>query len=552
MKKSGTADRRPKARPENRRARDLLPDRAQELVEIALQRGTLKEFGAKLDALKARASQTSDPVAQETVRAFHELLHGNESAGWPGLHRFSRRMSGKTTIVRTPLAKPNVVDAIIDRLEETGVELRDDGLLTALGLVARKASATTDGTHIVGFRSGDSLCVRQAAVADLAFQSVLEEEVDAALVDGEPLVSEACPPAKLRRLRRVRRVAQRSFDFVGPKTLDGRQVKDIVITALNDLSIEDESSPLRTDISRLSTLAFALSKATVLTEEQGARFLGGRASRGNIRRFWNAAHTLRGMTVVLDLHGRWFDLAIVSANPFDKTVYLAPPWWWSGKGAGQAWRPSGALFRPAIYPDGVGSGLGADTGYWPGLFRTLAGFEARLSWGPSAGRGRGGRIPDALRPVRKGGPGDGVWVPWRSVLSLSGEPVPEDADANSKHARRYRRRIAALEQAGYRVGSPSDTARAEDTVEVVKVVPGRRSQPAGLVIRPPESSARPSQAGNGNGGPSIGSSSTGAARRRDPGSPDPFPKKQWSSAKGPRLVRLTRNGRPPKAQGSSA
>lgn len=480
--KIGGSERRTQAGARNRGARRLSHGRELELVELALQRGTLQEFDTKLGELKAQASRTSDPAAHDAVDAFSELLLGTSApdAKWPGLHALASRIAGTTTIVETPLAEPSLAKVIVDRLDATCIETRSDGMLTALALVASKLSVDPGRAHAIGIPCGGFLLARQPGVAEYACQSVLDETVDAVDVDNKPLVCPSRPPTRLYRVRRVPLHDQRTFGFVGPKTLGGREIADIFVTALNDLSLRDERSPLRTDVSRLATLAFALSRPTVLTEEQGAIFLGGKASRGNIRRFWDAARELRVFGVVLDRHGRWLDLAIVSANPFAKTVYLAPPWWWTGKGAGQAWRPSGALFRPVLYPNGWGQ---KDPGSWPGLLRTLSGFEARLCWGPSAGRGRGGSVPDALRPVSKGGPGAGVWVPWRSVLMLAGEPVPEDADANSRHGRRYRRRVAALREAGYCVTSSSRTARAEDTVEIVNVVLGRRSTPAGLVIR---------------------------------------------------------------------
>ena len=63
------------------------------------------------------------------------------------------------------------------------------------------------------------------------------------------------------------------------------------------------------------------------------------------------------------------------------------------------------------------------------------------------GRGQGGRLPDYLKPVRKGGPGPDVFIPWRNVLRLAGERAPDD-DASSTLRVRYKRRIEALRAAG--------------------------------------------------------------------------------------------------------
>ena len=93
------------------------------------------------------------------------------------------------------------------------------------------------------------------------------------------------------------------------------------------------------------------------------------------------------------------------------------------------------------------------------LDRTMAGLEARLGWSPTAGRGNSGRIPDALRPVRKGGHGPAVWVAWRDVLTLAGEHVTPGDDAKSAVGRRYRRRVTALIEADYSCRLPGAQRR---------------------------------------------------------------------------------------------
>ena len=118
-----------------------------------------------------------------------------------------------------------------------------------------------------------------------------------------------------------------------------------------------------------------------------------------------------------------------------------------------------------------------------GLHRTVAGLESRLAYSPSAGRGKSGRISDTQRPVRPGAAGPDVWTPWRCVLTLAGEHVPAKADSKSRDGRRYRRRVEALEDAGYHIPATSGAAPAGDTVEIVKHMRGGRAREAGLVIR---------------------------------------------------------------------
>ena len=141
-----------------------------------------------------------------------------------------------------------------------------------------------------------------------------------------------------------------------------------------------------------------------------------------------------------------------------------------------------ALDKPG--PDGLpkrsfGQMAGADIGgRWPGRWN---GIEAALTWGPTAGRGKGGRQPDYLKPVRKGGPGPDVFIPWRNVLRLAGERAP-DGDASSYLRVRYKRRIDAMRAAGLLVGGQA--APAGDTVEIVRVVDGRgKGRSSGIIVR---------------------------------------------------------------------
>ena len=79
-------------------------------------------------------------------------------------------------------------------------------------------------------------------------------------------------------------------------------------------------------------------------------------------------------------------------------------------------RLTGALFRRF-------RGEGRKATRWGSLECTIAGIEGALLWGPTARKGRGGRFPDAVRPVRRGGAGAPVFISWWQVLRLSGEHV---------------------------------------------------------------------------------------------------------------------------------
>ena len=131
-------------------------------------------------------------------------------------------------------------------------------------------------------------------------------------------------------------------------------------------------------------------------------------------------------------------------------------------GAPIGYRLSGGLFRPALI--GAKATRGTSSGYWGALQRTLAGIEGALSWGTSAGKGKRGRLPDNLRPVRKGGPGPEVFIPWWQVLRMAGENVGPDTPSRGAPGQRYRDRVAAIVKAGY-MTRRNATATAGDTLE---------------------------------------------------------------------------------------
>ena len=112
-----------------------------------------------------------------------------------------------------------------------------------------------------------------------------------------------------------------------------------------------------------------------------------------------------------------------------------------------------------------------------------------MTWGATSGRGPFGRIPDALRPVRKGGPGPEVFVSWQTVLRLSGEPVDQSTKylGEGGAGKRYHSRVIALIQAGYEIPTDGNnpTIRAApvgDTIEIRRIK-GHRGQVAGIMVR---------------------------------------------------------------------
>ena len=207
--------------------------------------------------------------------------------------------------------------------------------------------------------------------------------------------------------------------------------------------------------------------------------LFGANTEANRKRFWEASRVYHHLELTDPKTGQYVTLGHAPAD--GRVVSLGAPFWWRGKGEGQQWSLTGRLLGPRFDSH---RGSGGAAGFQSGLNRTLAGLESALAYSRSAGKGKHGKIPDLLRPVRKGGPGPGTFIPWRALLSLAGEPVPADAEPQSGWGRRYRRRVEALTEAGYRVPARAGVAPAGDTVEIVRVASGAgKSATAGLWIR---------------------------------------------------------------------
>ena len=280
--------------------------------------------------------------------------------------------------------------------------------------------------------------------------------------------------------------------FAGPRKLGGEVVADVVIRACCSMGKWDHRKPLLGDVLRVASLAFGLTGYGPIPEDLGAVFVGGRDTDANRKRWWAATRFLRSLDVTInDQTGEFVGLANVDPDGVGG-VHLGPPAWWRGKGYRNCWRLSGALWRPARigYPrrgadgqDKPRRGAGGQDELYSGLARMLAGFESRLSYSPTAGRGKHGRVPDALRPVRPGGPGHEVFVGWRDSITLAGEYVAPGADLKGTEGQRYRRRIKRLVDAGYLVPTSNAAAPAGDTVEIVKVQRGSKGVAPGVRIR---------------------------------------------------------------------
>ena len=329
-------------------------------------------------------------------------------------------------------------------------------------------------------REGQLLLARRSGLLDAAFC----HPVEAVEVDGEPFASLIPRGHAWRTFQRTPAPLSPSLPFPGPKTWGGESVNDIIIATLsNELFDGDERSTSRSDVARLAEFTLACSGGIAVPESFGAVLVGGQYTAANLRRFWAAALTLGSLHWIIDRIGRFYYIAEVDTDPEKGLVYLAPPAWFHGRGKYGSTRLSGGLFRPQLFGQNQGAGRGTDIGFWSGLHRTIAGLEAVVSWTSPPGRGEGARTANGLFPVRHGGPGPDIFVPWRQVLTMSGEHVPSSAP-NRAAGQRYRRRVEALEIAGYRIPPRGGIARAGDTIEIVDVVDGRGGRRrSGLAIR---------------------------------------------------------------------
>ena len=305
-------------------------------------------------------------------------------------------------------------------------------------------------------------------------------------VDGEPFAGRQPLMPKEGRTKAYRPAQPAQGELItGPATIDGVPAGDLLLVGLDQWELEeDKRTTLRHDLIQLGRAAYALTGRATIPEDVGARWLTGQehATETAKRRWWDTLAAMRVLTVrVNPKTHRWIGMFNVDPRT-SGAVWIGPPAWWTesrAESGPRSWRLSGGLWRSPLVGDTPEHGITA--GYWGTLARTVDGIEAALTWGPTAGRGKGGRLPDYLKPVRKGGPGPDVFIPWRNVLRLAGERAPDD-EASSALRVRYKRRIDAMRAAGLLVGGKA--APAGDTVEIVRVVDGRgKGRVSGIIVR---------------------------------------------------------------------
>ena len=303
-------------------------------------------------------------------------------------------------------------------------------------------------------------------------------------MDGEPFASTG--PLPMRRYRR-QRPPPGQMDVL-PATLDGRATGDMVLSALADTPLTGmQYRTLRGDLRGFGELVFALGGTLEISAADLIRLSGWSGDPAEqIPRLGRLLQLARFLSADLgDGLPHWlFRLEKENELTGLDALYSigAGKWWQAGSKAGSsnAWRLSGGLWRPTAssYRHGL------PVGYWGTAMRAVAGIEAALSWSATAGKGRKGRIPDLLRPLRRGGPGPERFIEHWRVLRYAGEPVTAESYRTSSGQRmKYNRLIESLNALQYVCPTPSRPAPAAGTIEITRIVKGGRGHPGGIMVR---------------------------------------------------------------------
>ena len=428
--------------------------------------------------------ESQDALPAESANKLNELIGALEAAA----HALSAGAlwAARRDMLLTKITIKSEIETVVSWWEFSALlalfVARADGLSALAMLVARLARPIEE-RHLIAVtdRAESITLVRQPARVTVATLSELSElsELEAVAVDGEPFVTKGPDAGLLAHYRARPRAAQRGLPFAGPRRMDEHLIGSPVVRALQSFPLTgDERSPIRGDTLRVAALGYASTGAMLIDEPTGALMFGANTA-ANRKRFWEASRVYHHLELTDSKTGRYVTLGHAPAD--GRMVSLGAPFWWRGQGEGHRWSLTGRLLGPRFDNN---RGSGGTAGFQSGLTRTLAGLESALSYSRSAGKGKHGRTPDLLRPVRKGGAGPDTFIPWRALLSLAGEPVPADANSESVWGRRYRRRVDALIAAGYLIPAPGGVAPAGDTVEIVRVVDGRgHGHVAGVRIR---------------------------------------------------------------------
>ena len=349
--------------------------------------------------------------------------------------------------------------AIIAAYELIPAGTRRHPLAALLGYIQRKmAAANADQARIEVLEHRNARYTKGASLLDAATLAAVE-------VDGAP-VATATPAMEQRR---VVAPAQGEL-FAAPRRIAGRPTGDMVFEALSQAHLTgDERSYLRNDLRFFGRLVFALWRCTVqIADGEGSRLLTGADTPGG-RQQWR----------LVVLHARYLsyrDISLFDAELGPDTALFGPARWWQRRQAGGPghWVLTGGLFRRSAI--GATERRGGGPRRLAGAIAIIDGLEAVLVYG------------NYSVPIRPGGSGPELFVPWHGVLRQAGEPVSPDTPMRSAPGYRYGRRVEALDRFVVPQGGATE-APAGDSVEIVKIVSGNgRNQhggnrETGIVVR---------------------------------------------------------------------
>ena len=175
--------------------------------------------------------------------------------------------------------------------------------------------------------------------------------LEAVEVDGAPLVS-ATPDAR-RRYRVL--PAQQGELFAAPRTLDKSATGGALVEAVASVPLGgDERNPIRADLLRIGTLAYALTGSVRLTPGEMSTLIVGRDTPQGRAQGLALVWLMRSIAIA-PAGEPW---AAFDAEP-GAVHRIGPPRWWLDQTGPRAYRLVGALFRPHTWHRTQGRALGS-------------------------------------------------------------------------------------------------------------------------------------------------------------------------------------------------
>ena len=191
-----------------------------------------------------------------------------------------------------------------------------------------------------------------------------------------------------------------------PRTLDKRATGGALVEAVASVPLGgDERKPLRADLLRIGTLAYALTGSVRLTPGETSTLIVGSDTPQGREQALTLVWLMRGMAIA-PAGEPW---AAFDAEPGAEHRIGPPRWWLDGTGP-RAYRLVGALFRRI-------PGTGRKAARWGSLERHVVGNRGRATVGT------GCRQRSRRPPARRGAPGAPWWTWPKGADSLAPRPA---------------------------------------------------------------------------------------------------------------------------------